>query len=330
MFTGRILIVSDRREVVAELEPIIRAGQHLASVVPDGLEALNALEDGLVPDVMISDLGGERSYEHIGYVRRFRELNGSGCHLVVTEPGAPFSGPGRPANDRFAVLPRPFDPARVSTQLEDALRRVEADFRALRAEMWRSMDRLRREVEDARAEMVQALARTIGARDVYMNGHCERVSDMCRKIALVLNLNDERTRLMVNAAQLHELGKISVPVELLHKTEPLDTAELERIRGHFKVGAEIVRGVPSLQPLAPIIEHLGTDHAELARDVAPDAPEYLLIGILRVVDVWDAMTHERAYRPAMSRGYWEPLLRDGAEDRFHPAAVAALFRVLGE
>ena len=330
MFTGRILIVSDRREVIAELEPIIRAGQHLASVVPDGLEALNALEDGLVPDVMISDLGGERSYEHIGYVRRFRELNGSGCHLVVTEPGAPFSGPGRPVNDRFAVLPRPFDPARVSTQLEDALRRVEADFRALRAEMWRSMDRLRREVEDARAEMVQALARTIGARDVYMNGHCERVSEMCRKIALVLNVSDERTRLMVNAAQLHELGKISVPVELLHKTEPLDAAELERIRGHFKVGAEIVRGVPSLQPLAPVIEHLGTDHADLATHVAPDSPDYLLIGILRVVDVWDAMTHERAYRPAMSRGYWEPLLRDGAEDRFHPAAVAALFRVLGE
>ena len=329
MFTGRILIVSDRRDVIAELEPIIRAGQHLASVVPDGQEALHALEDGLVPDVMISDLGCERSYDHIAYVRRFRELNGAGCHLVVTEPGAPFSGPGRAVNDRFAVLPRPFDTARVSTQLEDALRRVEQDFRALRAEMWRSMDRLKREVEDARGEMVQALARTIGARDVYMHGHCERVGDMCRKIALVLNLSDERTHLLSTAAQLHELGKISVPVELLHKTEPLDAGELERIRGHFKVGAEIVRGVPSLQPLAAVIEHLGTDHADLATHVPPDAPEYLLIGILRVVDVWDAMNHPRAYRPAMPRGYWEPLLQGGAEDRFHPAAVAALFRVLG-
>jgi hypothetical protein len=73
--------------------------------------------------------------------------------------------------------------------------------------------------------------------------------------------------------------------------------------------------VRSLQPLAAIIEHLGTDRARLAADVAPDTSEHLLIGILRVVDVWDAMTHERAYRPAMSRRYSEPLLRLGA---WHP------------
>ena len=332
MISGRILIVSDRHEVVAELEPIIRAGDHMASVVPDGREAMSLLDDGMVPDVVISDLGCERSFEGIGYVQRFRELNRTGAHLVVTEPGAPFAGPQRGAapQERFAVLQRPFKKDDVARTLESAVARVEEEFRTLRAEVWRSMDRLRREVQDARAEMVQALALTIAARDHYMHGHCERVAENCRKVAVALHVSDDDVELLVQSAQLHEIGKISVPIELLQKTEPLTPDELERIRTHPRVGANIVRGVPTLRRMATLIEHHGTDHCELAGDVSPITPEFLLIGILRVVDAWDAMTSDRSYRQALPRAYWEPFLRAGAGTRFHPQAVAALMRVVPE
>jgi response regulator RpfG family c-di-GMP phosphodiesterase len=329
MISGRILIVSDRREVVAELEPIIRAGDHMASVVPDGQEAMQLLDDGMVPDVVISDLGCERSFEGISYVQRFRQLNRTGAHLVVTEPGAPFSGrrPGA-SPDRFAVLPRPFRSEDVARTLEDAVSRVEEDFRTLRAEVWRSMDRMRREVQAARTEMVQALALTIAARDRYMHGHSERVAENCRRVAQALHVSDEDAKLLEQAAQLHEIGKISIPVELLQKTDPLTPDELERIRSHPRVGADIVRGVPTLRRLAPLIEHHMTDHCELAGAISPVSPEFLLIGILRVVDAWDAMTSDRSYRPAMTRPYWEPFLRAGAGTRFHPQAVATLMRVV--
>ncbi|HST61621.1 MAG TPA: HD domain-containing phosphohydrolase [Longimicrobium sp.] len=331
MISGRILIVSDRREVVAELEPIIRAGDHLASVVPDGEEAMQMLDDGMVPDVVISDLGCERSFDGISYVQRFRQLNRTGAHLVVTEPGAPFTRGGTGGQqERFAVLPRPFRADDVRQTLESAVSRVEEDFRTLRAEVWRSMDRLRREVADARGEMVQALALTIAARDRYMQGHCERVAEGCRKVALALNLNEDDTRLLEQAARLHEIGKISVPVELLQKTDPLTPDELDRIRSHPRVGADIVRGVSSLRRLAPLIEFHMVDHCELAGDVSPITPEFLLVGILRVVDAWDAMNSDRSYRSAMPRAYWEPLLRAGAGTRFHPQAVAALMRVVPE
>jgi response regulator RpfG family c-di-GMP phosphodiesterase len=331
MISGRILIVSDRREVVAELEPIIRAGDHMASVVPDGQEAMQLLDDGMVPDVVISDLGCERSFDGISYVQRFRQLNRTGAHLVVTEPGAPFSGRRTGASpDRFAVLPRPFRSEDVARTLEDAVSRVEEDFRTLRAEVWRSMDRMRREVQAARTEMVQALALTIASRDRYMHGHSERVAENCRRVAQALNVSDEDAKLLEQAAQLHEIGKISVPVELLHKTAPLTPDELERIRSHPRVGADIVRGVPTLRRLAPLIEHHMTDHCELAGSISPVSPEFLLIGILRVVDAWDAMTSDRSYRPAMTRPYWEPFLRAGAGTRFHPQAVATLMRVVPE
>jgi len=329
MISGRILIVSDRREVVAELEPIIRAGDHLTSVVPDGQEAMQLLDDGMVPDVVISDLGCERSFDGISYVQRFRQLNRTGAHLVVTEPGTPFTGiRGGGQQDRFAMLPRPFETEQVRRTLEEAVSRVEEEFRTLRAEVWRSMDRMRREVQAARTEMVQALALTIAARDRYMHGHSERVAETCHRVAQALHLAEDDTRMLVQAAQLHEIGKIAVPVELLHKTDPLTAQELERIRSHPRVGADIVRGIPSLRRLAPLIEHQMTDHCDLASQVSPVTPEFLLIGILRVVDAWDAMTSDRSYRPAMPRAYWEPFLRAGASTRFHPQAVAALMRVL--
>ena len=328
MLSGRILIVSDRDEVVAELEPIIRAGQHLPSVVPHGRAAMELLAEGMVPDVVISDMGSEGSLEGIAYVRRFRELNQAGAHLVVIEPGAPFQRGAETGRERFTVLQRPFDGDDLRRTLTEAVQRVESDFRGLRAEVWRSIDRLRREVENASAEMVRALATTIAARDQYMQGHSERVADTCRQIAAALHLSEDRTTMLVQAAQLHEIGKISIPVELLQKTSPLDPEELERIRSHTRVGADIVREVSSLRRLAPLIEHHMTDHCELPAGIAPDSPEFLLTGILRVADAWDAMTSERSYRQALPRADGEATLRAGSGTRFHPQAVAMLMRIL--
>lgn len=328
MLCARILIVSDREDVIAELQPLIRVDQHLASVVPSGSELLELLDAGLVPDIVISDLGSPGAYERLGYINRFRELNRAGCHMVVTD-NAPRADDRAPEpRDRFAELRRPFDRGQVQSQLELSLRRIERELHSTRAEVWRSIDRLRREVEDVRADMIRALARTISARDAYMTGHSERVAELCRAMAERMGLGEDDRRRLATAAQLHEIGKISVPVELLQKKDPLSADELERIRAHASAGAGILREVPSLAPFAPLVEHLGTPYEELPEHAVP-AGEARVIGILRVADVWDAVTSERAYRSSMPRCYWEPLLRNGAGTLFDPAAVRALLGVVG-
>lgn len=329
MLSARILIVSDRGSVVAELTPLIQAGEHLATVVPGGAELMELMDAGLVPDIVISDLGSAGAYEQLGYVGRFRELNRAGCHLVVTEPDGPAAPRPPLLRDRFPELRRPFREDEVRAQLEESLRSVERQLHSTRAEVWRSLDRLRREVEDMRGDMVRALARTIAARDAYMTGHAERVSALCRAMAEELGLPHGEQRRLETAAQLHEIGKISVPVELLQKKDPLTADELARIRAHAAAGAEILREVPSLAPFAPLVEHLGTPYDELAERLDAGSAELRLVGILRVADVWDAVTSERAYRSSMPRTYWEPLLRGGAGRLFDPAAVRALFAVLG-
>ncbi|MDQ3557086.1 MAG: hypothetical protein M3409_09990, partial [Gemmatimonadota bacterium] len=72
MFHGRILVVSERAEIAAELDPLIRAEGHLSLSVPNGEEALQVFEEGIIPDVVVSDAatpphpGGER------YLHRFQ------------------------------------------------------------------------------------------------------------------------------------------------------------------------------------------------------------------------------------------------------------------
>jgi response regulator RpfG family c-di-GMP phosphodiesterase len=334
MLNGRIMIVSDRQEVIAELEPIIRAGQHLPLTVADGREALQTLEEGLVPDIVISDLGCDRALQGIDYVWRFRELNRVGRHMVVVEDGAPFSGFTRPAGGDGAALPllatplaRPFRRGEVTARVEEAIHRVDEDLRALRGEMWREMQRMQRAMREMQRETVNALAATVAARDPYMHGHATRVAGLCRAVATALHLSEERIELLETAAILHEIGKAGVPLELLHKTGPLSPEELEQIRGHARTGAGIVAGVPALRRAAPLIEHQGTDYAELGAHLDPASPEHLLAGILRVVDAYDAMVSPRSYRGPMPRDYWEQTLRAGAGTRFHPRAVEAFLRL---
>ncbi|HEX8691987.1 MAG TPA: HD domain-containing phosphohydrolase [Longimicrobium sp.] len=326
------MIVSDREEVVAELEPILRAGEHLALSVSNGDEALRILDEGLVPDLVISDLGSERSLEGIEYVWRFREMNRVGRHMVVVEEGAPFSavfGRGTAAlPEQVTALPRPFAPDDVRRRVEDAVLHMGRELHALRAEVWREIARMQQAMRDMQRETVNALAATIAARDPYMHGHSTRVAELCRRVARVMQVPDAEAELLETAATLHEIGKGSIPLELLHKTEPLSPEELERIRSHARAGAEIVRGVPSLRRIAPLIEHQGSDYVDLGLHLDAASPEFLLAGILRVVDAYDAMVSPRSYRGPLPRDYWENVLQGGAGKRFHPQVVDAFLRLM--
>lgn len=323
------MIVSDRRDVVDELKPLLRAQSHLAVSVADGDEALRSLQDGAVPDVLISDLGSDHALDEMRYIWRFRQLNRVGRHLAVVEEGAPFSaGSGASLPDEVIPLPRPFNTAQVMERVNEAINGIDHDVRALRGEVWREIDRLRQSVRDVQREMVTALAQTIAARDPYMSGHSTRVAVLCRRVGAEMGLRAADLETLETAATLHEIGKMSVPLELLHKTTPLTPAELAQIRAHAAAGARIVGAIPSLQRIVPLVEHQNTDYCYLSEHLPESSRDFLLACILHMVDAYDAMVSERSYRTAMPREYWETTLSGGAGTRFHPDAVRAFFRVL--
>ncbi len=322
--TGRILIVSARDEVSSELEPILRRCAHLPVTVRNGAEAVRMLGDGVAPDLLITDRASTRGPSGVECVERFRHVNRVGRHLSVVEEGTPADGE---ALEGATLLLRPFDAAEVATRIREALSWANGDLRALRGEIFGEVDRLERGMRDLQRQTVHALALTIAVRDPYMHGHAARVAGIARAVGGELGVTGGEMERLESAALLHEIGKGSVPLELLHKTEPLTPAELERIRGHAKAGAAILRAVAPLRSTANLVEHQGTDHSELEARLSKGSGDLLLAGILRVCDVWDAMASERSYRGPEPRAYREEVLRSGAGRRFHALAVEALLRV---
>jgi len=327
MFRGRILIVSDHPTLAAELDPLIRGEGHLSLAVPSADEAIQVLEDGIVPDIVVTDGIGE-----VPWLAHFHRLNQLGRHVEVRRPGGPtVSANALPASLRpesMATLDYPFDADRVRVVVQMAMDGIRRDLESLRGEMFRETARLQKAIRGAQLEMVAALVKIMETKDPFMQGHCERVAELARRIADRMGVAGAGIERVATAAMLHEIGKVGVSLDLLHKASPLTPAELDQIRGHTQMGSQIVGAVPSLRSLAPLIAQQYTDFEELEASFAPDSEDFLLASILRVADVYDAMTSSRSYRGTLTRERWEATLREGAGTRYHPSVIDAFFEVM--
>jgi len=329
MFRGRILIVSDRSEIVAELDPLIRAEGHLSLTVPNGDEALQVLEDGIVPDIIIGDLQARENTAAMAYLSHFRRVNHLGQYMAVPQTtAAPAPDHGFSRVEPFATLTLPLAAHEVRSAIQQAMDRIRRDLESLRGEMFRETARLQRAIREAQIELVTALAMMMEAKDPFMQGHCERVAQMARRVAAEMEMAEEEIEFLGTAALLHEIGKVAVSLELLHKDAPLTPTELEQIRAHTRTGAQMLSAVPSLRKLAPLVASQYTDFQHLDGTIDSGSREFLLASVLRVVDVFDAMTSNRSYRKVLNREAWEADLRAGAGTRFHPEVIDAFFRVV--
>lgn len=325
MFFARVLVVSPRPEVAAELDPLIRESGHLALAVADEEEALHTLDEGIVPDVVISDAAAGLVEGTGPYLRRFRQLNRFGQHLRLGTPGAEQDGDEQTS---FATLPWPIDADAFRESLDRAIDQIRRDLQLQRGEMFRETGRLQQAIRDAQLEMVTALAVTMEAKDPYMQGHCARVAELAARVAQQRGLPEEAQERVRTAALLHEIGKISVPLSLLHEPGALTEQELGQVRAHTEVGGQVLGAIPSLRGLVPLIQTQYTDHAALAAQLTPGTEDWVLAGILRVVDTFDAMTSDRSYRTTLSDAAAREKLRQGAGSSFDPQAVDAFFRAV--
>ncbi len=149
-------------------------------------------------------------------------------------------------------------------------------------------------------DTVRSLVAALEAKDRYTAGHSERVATYAVDIARSMQLPDEVVERIDLAAQVHDLGKVGIPDEVLSKPGRLTAAEFDLIRNHPEDGAEIVARVPGLAHIVPIVRHHHErfDGAGYSRGLAGDDIP-IEARIMAVADSFDAMTSSRAYRPAM-------------------------------
>jgi PAS domain S-box-containing protein len=150
------------------------------------------------------------------------------------------------------------------------------------------------------AGTIQAIARTVETRDAYTAGHQRRTTEIARAIAFEMGLPKQVIEGIRMAGVIHDLGKISVPAEILSKPGKLSDSEFSLIKQHPQTGYEILKGIDFKWPVADIVlqHHERLDGSGYPYHLKKD--EILLEArVIGVADVIEAMSSHRPYRPAL-------------------------------
>jgi PAS domain S-box-containing protein len=155
-------------------------------------------------------------------------------------------------------------------------------------------------IRKALGATVHAIAVTVETRDPYTAGHQRRVADLARAIATEMNLSVDQIDGIRMAATIHDLGKISVPAEILSKPTKLTNIEFRLIKTHSQSGYDILKDIDFPWPVArTVLEH----HERMNGSGYPNGltGDHILLEsrILAVADVVESMASHRPYRPAL-------------------------------
>jgi putative two-component system response regulator len=185
--------------------------------------------------------------------------------------------------------------------------------------------RLTDELESTDAIMTM-LGQIVEARDPYTEGHCERLAAYSTAVGMELGLPAEDLATLRSGAYLHDLGKIGVPDSVLLKPGPLSEEELAQMRAHTVIGDDLCGTVRSLEAVRAIVRwhHERVDGRGYPDGLKGNAIP-LLAQIVGVVDVFDALTTARPYRPAMATETAYNVMVKDAESGWRPQSLVMTF-----
>jgi PAS domain S-box-containing protein/putative nucleotidyltransferase with HDIG domain len=201
-------------------------------------------------------------------------------------------------------------------------------------EQKRSQDETARLLQKLRSGMnalINALVMTVETRDPYTAGHQRRVTNLARAIAGEMGLSSDCVDGIRMAGTIHDLGKISVPAEILTRPGKLSSIEFSLIQTHPRVGYEILKEIDFNMPVAEIVyqHHERMDGSGYPRGLTGGS---ILIEsrVIAIADVVEAMASHRPYRPALGIEQSLGEIRKNRGILYDPDVVDACIRVFVE
>jgi len=179
-------------------------------------------------------------------------------------------------------------------------------------------------------DIIETMARIVETRDPYTSGHQQRVAQLSSAIAAEMGIPDEEIYYIHMAAQVHDIGKMSVPAEILSKTAKLNDAEFSLIKFHTVQGYEILKQIDFPYPIADIVHQ---HHERIDGKGYPQGLKgrkiHTAAKIIAVADTLEAIANHRPYRPGFGTAFAVKQIIAAAGTHLDPASVkicAGLFR----
>ncbi|HEX4561068.1 MAG TPA: HD domain-containing phosphohydrolase [Gemmatimonadales bacterium] len=319
------LVVDDEPRLRRVLVRLLEGDGFICREAGSGVEALEALEKEPVP-LMLSDVRMPLM-DGVALLREVTHRWPDTAVVMVTAVADVDSAVNCLQLGALDYVAKPFHLDEVRARVTQALdkRRLLLENKNYHRQLEERVEVQARRLEEMFLEGVEMMADAQEAKDPYLQGHSLRVAEYATRAGAVLGLDQAQQATLFLGGRLHDVGKIGVREEVLHKPGKLTDEEYRHIMSHPVVGARMLARMLRDEPTALAI--VRSHHERFDGKGLPDGLEgdqiALPVRLVSVADSFDAMTSARPYRPPLPVAHAIDELNRMSGKQFWPDAVKA-------
>ena len=328
-----ILVVDDEESVTSVVSRWLSAQGYECEQCADGREALEALRRRefalVITDIMMPGMSGMQLLEEA------QDAFPRTAVIMLTAADDRETATRAVELGAYGYIIKPFEQNDVVIHVANALRR--RSLKIMRdqyeAQLEETVQERTAEVRRAQEEITLRLTAASEFRDTETGAHVRRMGLCAEALGKTMGHPEEHARMLRLAAPMHDVGKIGIPDSILLKPGKLTGEEFEVMKTHTTIGARLLEGSGIL--LLDLSREIALGHHEkwdgsgypdgLSGSDIPESTR-----IVAVLDVYDALVHDRVYRPAMPEEKALALIAEGSGSHFEPRLVRIFVDTLPE
>lgn len=319
-----VLVVDDEEVYLKTLKRLLRKDYNVitASSGPEALERLNKLNNVAL---IISD---QRMPEMTGtlFLEKTIEISPDSIRFLITgysDLDAVIDALNQ--GQIYRYISKPWNPDELLINIKRAVEHYTTTKKNVL--LVKFNEELIKNLQELIYNTVSAIASALEAKDPYTYGHSYRVTYYSIKIGEQLGLEKRMLSFLEFASLLHDIGKIGIPEEILHKPSSLSDEEFKIIRKHPEIGGNILESLKNIKTIIDCVVH---HHERFDGKGYPEGLEgekiNIVAKILAVADTYDAMTSDRPYRKGMSHETAIKEIKKQSGLQFDPEVVEAFLK----
>src|SRR6266498_2472961 len=321
-----VLIVDDEYIGRETLQSVLEGEGYQLEMAENGLQAIEKAKK-LLPDVILLDvmMPGMTGFEVCQRIRNDPQIAEIPIIILTAlDDRESLLNALKAGADDF--ISKPFDRYELRARL----------MGITRLNRYQKLIQERAKLREANTQLLSAYEATIEGwshaldlRDQETEDHSQRVTELTLKLAKILGMSDDEIMHIRRGALLHDMGKIGIPDSILHKPAALTDEEWVVMRKHPQFVYDMLYSVEYLRPALniPYCHHEKWDGTGYPRGLKGEQIP-LAARLFAVVDVWDALTSDRPYRPAWSQEDALIFIREQSGSHFDPQVVDLFFKVI--